>query len=94
MKITIYRNIFIAGGQVADSLQVRRSAFYMLRKTRRSIIPCGSPTVRLLCIFNDFIKLPGARTGANPPTSAISITAPISGDCLALGSGASFESAK
>jgi hypothetical protein len=24
---------------------------------------CGSPKVRLLCIFNDFIKLPDARTG-------------------------------
>ena len=26
-------------------------------------VPCGSPKVRLLCIFNDFINLPDARTG-------------------------------
>jgi hypothetical protein len=37
----------------------------MIRKRRmRSIFTaCGSPKVRLLCIFNDFIKLPDACTG-------------------------------
>src|SRR5262249_58691222 len=34
-----------------------------LRATPAAAPACGSPKVRLPCIFNDFIKLPDARTG-------------------------------
>src|SRR5262249_28406841 len=45
------------------SVSVRISAARASRREVSNIVACGSPKVRLPCIFNDFIKLPDARTG-------------------------------
>jgi hypothetical protein len=64
-----------------------------IAKNKNTNITCDSP--KSVCSAFQRLHQAARRSyrRCNPPTSAISITAPKFGACLALGSGASFESA-